>query len=226
MAAKDRGFMGMHGLPAWVVPTVAVLVVLSFIPMAFIARARATKSPVTRLQIVPDMDQQGRFKAQQANPIFADGRAMRPQEPGTVAWGEADLDPRVHLGQDGDRWSSVIPIPVTEEVMRRGRERYDIYCAPCHGLAGAGDGIINARAERLAEGTWTPPTSLHSEVVLGREDGHLYNTIANGIRNMPAYGSQIDVMDRWAVVAYVRALQRSQKTSVDDVPPEVRPTLR
>jgi mono/diheme cytochrome c family protein len=111
-------------------------------------------------------------------------------------------------------------------VMKRGQERFGIYCTPCHGMAGAGDGIVNARAERLQEGTWIPPSDLSSDVVRGRPAGHLFNTITNGIRNMPAYGSQIPEDDRWAIVAYVRALQRSQHTSIGDVPPELRGTLR
>ena len=82
------------------------------------------------------------------------------------------------------------------------------------------------RADGLLEGTWTPPTSFHTDLLRERAAGHIFNTIANGIRNMPAYGSQIPVEDRWAIVAYVRALQRSQNATVDDVPPEIRAQLR
>jgi mono/diheme cytochrome c family protein len=118
------------------------------------------------------------------------------------------------------------PLAVDLGVLQRGRERYDIYCAPCHGLAGYGDGSVAKRAEALQEGTWTPPTSFHTELIRQRPDGHIFNTISNGIRNMPAYGPQIPVADRWAIVAYVRALQRSQNATVDDVPPEIRAQLR
>ena len=119
-----------------------------------------------------------------------------------------------------------MPISVTMQLMERGRERFDVFCAPCHGLAGAGDGMVAKRAEELQEGTWTPPASFHSELVRGRTDGHLFNTITNGIRNMPAYAPQIPVEDRWAIVAYVRALQRSQGAPLEDVPADVRAQLR
>jgi mono/diheme cytochrome c family protein len=117
-------------------------------------------------------------------------------------------------------------VSVTSELMRRGRERYDVFCSPCHGLAGYGDGPVSKRAESLQEGTWTPPASFHTDLVRGRPAGHLYNSIANGIRNMPAYGAQIPVDDRWAIVAYIRALQRSQYSNVEDVPAELRASLR
>ena len=106
---------------------------------------------------------------------------------------------------------------------------YKTHCAVCHGTAGFGDGMVAKRADELAQlgkANWTPPTSLHEDVVRLRPDGHLFNTITNGIRNMPAYGSQIAVEDRWAIVAYVRALQRSQNARVEDVPEDLRPTLR
>ena len=86
--------------------------------------------------------------------------------------------------------------------------------------------MVAKRADELLEGTWTPPTSFHSELLRERPVGHLFNTISNGIRNMPAYGPQIPVDDRWAIVAYVRALQRSQNATVDDVPPDIRAQLR
>jgi mono/diheme cytochrome c family protein len=86
--------------------------------------------------------------------------------------------------------------------------------------------MTHRRAEQLQEGTWTPPTDLASQTVVGRSHGHLYNSIANGIRNMPAYGHQIPPADRWAIVAYVRALQRARNASLDDVPEEQRRNLR
>ena len=123
-------------------------------------------------------------------------------------------------------WAATLPMPLTAPLLRRGRERFEIYCAPCHGLAGYGDGMVARRADRLMEGTWVPPTSLHDPTVLARPDGHLFHTITAGIRNMPAYGPQIPEADRWAIVSYVRALQRSQHASVNDVPAEQRFRLR
>jgi mono/diheme cytochrome c family protein len=213
-------------LPSWVTPTVTVLIVLSFIPLALIAKTRAVRTPKPRIEIIPDMDKQPKFKTQRANPLFADGRAMRPPVPGTVARGQANLDSHFYRGQVNGQWVATFPAPLTMETLHRGQERFGIYCAPCHGLAGAGDGMVNQRAEKLQEGTWTPPSDLTSDLVAGRPVGHLFNTITNGIRTMPAYGPQIPEADRWAIVAYVRALQRSNRASEEDVPPELRPTLR
>lgn len=213
-------------IPRWLTYLVVVTVVLSWVPLALILRARQVKSPKPRIHIVQDMDNQPKFGPQSRNRLFADRRAMRPPVAGTVARGELRDDDRLHRGAVGEVWVGQIPVPVTEQLLRRGRERYDIYCSPCHGLAGYGDGMVAKRAEALQEGTWTPPSSFHTELVRGRAVGHLYNSITNGIRSMPAYGPQVAVEDRWAIVAYLRALQRSQSATVEDVPPELRAQLR
>jgi mono/diheme cytochrome c family protein len=213
-------------LPRWLIYTVVILVVASFIPIALIMRARVTTSEQPRIHIIPDMDNQPKYKAQSRNPLFADRRAMRPQVEGTVARGTTLGNPALTSGKVGEEWVEAIPVTVDMALIQRGRERYDIYCSPCHGLAGAGDGMVAKRADELMEGTWTPPTSFHTDLIRQRPVGHIYNTISNGIRNMPAYGTQIPVEDRWAVVAYVRALQRSQNATVDDVPPDIRAQLR
>lgn len=217
-------------VPRWIWYTALVLVSLSWIPLVLIARARVTTTPNPRIHIIQDMDNQPKFKPQQANPMFADTRAMRPPVPGTVARGTLVGDPRLETGltdpANPESWVEVMPVEVTPELMKRGREQYDVFCSPCHGLGGVGNGAVSVRAEALQEGTWTPPSSFHTELVRSRQVGHLYNTITNGIRNMPAYGTMIDRSDRWAIVAYVRALQRSQYATVDDVPAELRPSLR
>ena len=106
--------------------------------------------------------------------------------------------------------------PLSVDFLKRGQERFNIYCAPCHGDSGYGDGMVAVRAAELqkkqpdAVNGWGTPQNLHEAKILGRPDGHLYNTITNGIRNMPAYDKQISIPDRWAIVAYLRALQRSQ----------------
>jgi mono/diheme cytochrome c family protein len=171
------------------------------------------------------MDKQPRFRAQAPNALFADDRADRRPVEGTVARGSLIPAP-IETGQQGGAWVDRIPVPVTEGTMRRGRERYDIYCSPCHGLDGAGAGLVARRAEALQEGAWTPPSSLHDDLVRSRPAGHIFHSITYGIRNMPAYGSQIPIGDRWAIVAYVRALQRSQHARPEDVPPEMQRSLR
>ena len=213
-------------LPRWLLYTVAILVVMSWVPLALIMRARVTTSPLPRIHIVPDMDNQPKYKAQSRNPMFADRRAMRPPVAGTVARGATLGDPPMTSGKVGEDWVETIPVEVNRGVLQHGLERYDVFCSPCHGLAGFGDGMVAERADELLEGTWTPPTSFHTDLLRERPAGHLFNTISNGIRNMPAYGPQIPVEDRWAIVAYVRALQRSQNATVDDVPPDIRAQLR
>lgn len=212
--------------PRWLTYALVLLGALSLVPFALIARSRATTSTRPRIQVIRDMGKQPKLKTQTANPLFADGRAMRPPVPGTVARGELEESTAYRTGRAGDTWVTAFPVPVTERLMQRGRERYDIFCAPCHGLAGYGDGPVSKRADALQEGTWTPPSSYHTDLIRGRPVGHIFNTIAYGIRNMPAYGSQIPVLDRWAIVLYMRALQRSQDASVNDVPPELRRQLR
>lgn len=196
----------------------AVLFVAALLPLALVARSRSIRSPKPRLHVVYDMDQQPKYKPQAASPLFPDGRAMRPPVQGTIARGELALDAHYFAGKIGGEWADTLPIKLTAALMRRGQQRYNIFCSPCHGMAGYGDGMVAKRADEIEAGKWVPPASLHSDVVRGRPVGHLFNTITNGIRNMPAYGAQIPVPDRWAIVAYIRALQRSQHARIEDVP--------
>jgi mono/diheme cytochrome c family protein len=213
-------------MPRWVIPTLLLLASLALVPVAWIANVRVSKSSQPRVHLVPDMDNQGRFKAQQLNAWFADTRAMRLPVAGTVARGELRADDHYYRGIAENDYAAEFPVELTAPLLERGRQRYDIYCAPCHGLAGHGDGIVSARAESLQQGTWVPPASLHVEPAYSRPVGHLFNTITNGIRTMPAYGSQVPVEDRWAIVGYIKALQRSQRAGLEDVPAEERQSLR
>ncbi len=115
------------------------------------------------------------------------------------------------------------PFAVTAEFMQRGQERFNIYCLPCHGQSGYGDGPVAQRAASLmltpdAVTGWAQPQNLHEAKIASRPDGHIFNTITNGVRNMPAYDKQISVADRWAIISYVRALERSQNAQPGDVP--------
>lgn len=212
-------------MPKWIAPIILILSVLALLPAAAVYVARATHSPVPRISIIPDMDTQQKFKAQTYNGLFADHRAMRLPAAGTVARGETLLDSHFYRGIVNGGWATTFPRPVTAEVMQRGQERFTIYCSPCHGLDGAGSGPVAVRAEGLPDSTWIPPLSYHSDTVRARPVGHIFNTITNGIRTMPSYGAQIPPADRWAIVAYVRALQRSQRGTLDDVTPEERKLL-
>jgi mono/diheme cytochrome c family protein len=214
-------------MPRWLTSIVVILVALSWIPVALALRARVVKKTEPRIHIIQDMDNQPKVKAQSRLMLFADRRGMRPPVPGTVARGAVIGDSALMLGtSEGDSWVETNPVPVSMSLLERGQQRYEIFCSPCHGLAGYGDGMVAQRADQLQEGTWTPPTSFHTDLVRERPAGHLFNTISNGIRNMPSYGSQIPVDDRWAIVAYVRALQRSQNATIDDVPADLQAQLR
>jgi mono/diheme cytochrome c family protein len=145
---------------------------------------------------------------------------------GTVARGLLREDDALYRGMDADSvFVTEFPLPVTTELVNRGQERYDIFCATCHAPSGNGQSLVHLRAQGLGEGTWTPPSDLTSDPIADREVGHIYNTITNGIRTMPAYGPQISPEDRWAITAYVRALQLSRKATIDDVPADVRNAL-
>ncbi len=206
-----------------------VLVALSLIPMGILYKAHSARGRQTpRVQIVYDMDQQFYYEAQQPDPFFSDGRSMRSQVAGTIARGGLQTDTVMHEGRVlGDTtFVDVMPIEVTRDLVDRGQERFNIYCAPCHGLSGNGNGIVHQRAAALAEGTWAPPTDLASQPVVDQPVGQIYNTIKHGIRTMPAYGPQISVEDRWAIVSYVRAIQASRGANYDDLPEAVKQQLQ
>lgn len=214
-------------MPKWIIPAIVLMAVLSFIPLSFIMLRRSGPTDLPRFELIPDMDNQQKFKAQSFNPIFADSRSMRPVVIGTVPYKKPKLDDHFEKGIDNGKWADNFPreVQVNEQFITRGREQFNVFCAPCHGRSGYGNGPVAMRAEELAQGTWTPPASFHTELVQTRPAGHIFNTISNGIRNMPAYGPQISVEDRWAIVAYVRALQRSQNAKVGDLPEDVRKDL-
>ena len=117
-------------------------------------------------------------------------------------------------GQDAARF----PFPVTREVLDRGRDRFEIFCAPCHGRTGYGDGMIVRRG-------FVPPPSFHTDALRQAPVGHLFDVATNGLGAMPSYAAQVPVRDRWAIVAYIKALQLSQHVDVDDLPSDVRQQL-
>lgn len=125
-------------------------------------------------------------------------------------------------------WATQIPeqVEITPETMDRGQQRFNIYCATCHGLGGDGDGLITQRAMALEQGTWVTPTSLHTDDVRKQPLGKLFGTITNGVRRMPGYARQITVADRWAIVMYVKALQRQRAAEESDVPEDKLEALR
>ncbi len=182
------------------------------------ARGLPKEDPPIRL--LQNMYSQEKYKAQAQNPFFEDGSAMRLPVSGTVARGYLRDDVAYYEGKtkDGDTLL-LAPVAYTMETMLRGQERYNIYCAPCHSRVGDGKGTVVERG-------YTPAPTYHDNRMRNVPDGHIYLTITNGIRNMPSYRSQISVEDRWAIVAYIRALQRSQHATVADVPESMRRELQ
>lgn len=168
----------------------------------------------TPLQVHPDMDSQPKFKAQSASTFFADGRSNRPALPGTIARGHLNEDEVLVTGKDaGGNLLKSNPMVVTEAVLRQGQERFNINCALCHGRLGDGNGMVKTRSFGALN-----PANLQEPRLREVVDGHLFDVITNGIRTMQPLGGNIPVSDRWAIIAYVRALQRSQNASLKDVP--------
>ncbi len=165
-----------------------------------------------------DMHDQPKYKPYRASDFWGDGRSARPLPEGTVARGHLREDTHLFTGKVNGQLAATFPFAITESVLARGRERYGIYCTPCHGLAGYGDGMVVARGFRRA-------ASFHVDRLREAPPGYFYDAIANGFGAMPSYAAQIPVEDRWAIVAYVRALQLSQHATVSDVPPEKRGEL-
>lgn len=215
-------------LPRGLVYALLIVTAAATIPFALAAYARESKMRHTRIHIIPDMDSQQKFKPQRENTFFADKRADRPQIEGTIAVGELREDEHLYDGKVNGAFARTFPAQITidEKTMARGKQRFGIYCTPCHGQVGEGDGMVNARAAALAEGTWTPPSNITDERLHYMPVGELFNTVTHGIRNMPAYGPQIPTEDRWAIILYVRALQRSRAASLKDLSGEERASLR
>jgi mono/diheme cytochrome c family protein len=145
--------------------------------------------------------------------VFDDGRSARPRIPGTVARDELEND-SLQVPETADTF----PIPVTAELLARGHERFDIYCSPCHGLLGDGDGMIPRRGFRH-------PPSYHTDRLRNAPVGHFYDVVTHGIGVMPRYAGQVPPRDRWAIIAYIRALQLSQNARASELPPADRARL-
>jgi len=160
-----------------------------------------------------NMDQQRRFEPQEQNEFFADNRAMRQPVDGTVARGHLKQDKAYYQGINQDSsFVEEIPVEVTKSFLYRGKDRFEVYCTPCHGITGDGNGIVMANNYG-----YVPAPSFHIDRLRNVNDGYIYSAIANGIRNMPSYATQIPVKDRWAIVSYVRALQHSQNVPEEEM---------
>lgn len=161
-----------------------------------------------------NMYDQPKFETYEATDFFGDGRSSRPLVPGTVPRGFLRDDEHLYDGRVDGQFAVEFPMPVTQELLARGRERFNIYCSPCHGQAGYGDGMVVQRGYKR-------PASYHEDRLRDIPNGYFYDVIKNGFGVMPSYSYQVPrPEDRWAIVAYVRALQLSQYAEFGVLPEE------
>ena len=165
-----------------------------------------------------DMHDQPKVKPYAKSEFFADRRSARPLVDGTIARGRLRDDPVLYTGKADGKPVDAFPFAVTADVMARGQERFDIFCSPCHGRTGDGDGMIVRRGYRK------PPT-FHQDRLRQAPPGYTFDVITSGFGAMPDYAQQIPVRDRWAIAAYIKALQRSQHTDAGTLPAEARAAL-
>lgn len=170
-----------------------------------------------------DMYDQPRYEPLEASDFFDDGKAARHPVPGTIAGGQLWLTDAYFTGRSDEEFVESFPddprtkepFRLTLEQLQRGRERYDIFCSACHGWTGYGNGMVVQRG-------FPQPPSLHNAEIRDKPNGHYFEVISQGLRDMPAYRSSIQAGDRWAIIAYVRALQTSQHLPLDDAPADIR----
>ena len=166
-----------------------------------------------------DMHDQPKYIPLRPSDFFGDGRSARPLIEGTVARGHLNDDAAFYTGKGPDNKPlNTFPFPVTKDAILRGQQRFNIYCTPCHDRTGSGKGMVVRRGYRQ-------PPSFHSDRLRQIQNGYIYDVITNGFGAMSDYAAQIEPRDRWAIVAYIRALQLSQQASINDVPPDARGQL-
>jgi mono/diheme cytochrome c family protein len=196
---------------------------------------RGSVSERPPIAVISDMDYQPRYNAQDASPFFSDRRTMRTPPAGTIAFGGGDYasdagsprqnpdllqaDEAYYKGKQNGTWIDQVPVKVDLNLLRRGQERYDIHCAVCHGATGSGKGIATQYG-------MVSVVSFHDPLHQLMPDGEYYNVITNGKGLMMPFASHITVYDRWAIVAYLRALMRSQTATMADVPEALRGGLK
>lgn len=147
------------------------------------------------------------------NELFPDSAGSRPLVPGTIPRGHLREDGAFFTGIENGKWVDKIPVAITEDLLKRGRDRFDIYCSPCHGRIGDGHGMIAQRGFQLKR----PVGNYHTDRLRKMPVGHFYDVITNGYGAMYSYASRVEPQDRWAIVAYIKALQLSQHGSVNDL---------
>jgi mono/diheme cytochrome c family protein len=164
------------------------------------------------------MHDQPKFEPLEVNNFFADGRSARPVVAGTVARGTLQEDEHFFTGRVNNEWVTTFPFPITKEVIERGQQRFNVFCSPCHSRLGDGNGAIVQRGLKQ-------PPSFHIDRLRESPPGYFFNVITNGFGVMYDYADRIPPHDRWAIISYIRALQLSQRATLDDVPQDERAEL-
>jgi len=212
-------------MPKWITAFIVASTAFALIPFAIAAKARTSHSAEPHIHIFPDMDFQPKYKSDQAMDLFADGRENRGELAGTVARGSLNADDLFYRGLENGQWTTGFPkqLDVNEQLVKRGKNRFEIYCTPCHGFDARGNGAVPQRVAATG-GVWLARNlvDVGNPVAINMPNGQLFNTISNGYNTMMGYAAQIPHADRWAIVLYVRALQRSQNASLEDIPPDHR----
>jgi len=165
-----------------------------------------------------DMHDQPRYEPLERSAFFEDGRASRPLVEGTVARGQLRLDDHFYTGKVNGELVTTLPFAASKEVLERGQQRYNIFCSPCHDRVGSGTGMIVQRGFRQ-------PPSFHIDRLRQAPVGHFFDVMTNGFGTMYSYADRVSPKDRWAIAAYIRALQLSQNATLDDVPTAERSKL-
>ena len=197
-----------------------LLLLSSFLIIAISGCMRGRPSEKPPIHLNPNMDKQERYRTQSESLFFDNASAMRVPVAGTVSRGNLKEDTIYYEGKTAEgSYVHPMPVKVDMKLLKRGQERFGIYCAVCHGETGEGNGIVTKRG-------LLPPPSFHDDRLRKVEDGYLFNVITNGKGNMQTYRHQVNVPDRWAIVAYIRGLQRSQNASINDIPDAQRTNLQ
>lgn len=203
-------------------------IILTFLVLAGIvigsAGFRGDKTRRTPIELFPDMDRQPKLRPQAENAFFKDGRSSQLAPVGTVARRAPFENNAANTGRipGTTNYISSIPMPVTAQLLARGQERYTIYCSPCHGALGDGKGVTS----KLGMGVVADLHDHKTRHLITAPDGQIFDTITNGKNLMGAYGSVLDINDRWAVVAYVRSLQLARLGAADDIPAADRASIK
>jgi mono/diheme cytochrome c family protein len=224
-----EGDPARRNMPKWITAFIVASTAFALIPFAIAAKARNSHSNAPHIHIFPDMDFQPKYKSDTAMDLFPDGRANRGEINGTVARGSLNADDTYYRGIENGAWTTGFPkqLELNETMIKRGQNRFNIYCSACHGFDGQGHGTVAQRVALSGGAAFLPANLVGAGgSAVQMPNGQLFNTISNGFNTMMGYANQIPHADRWAIVLYVRALQRSQHATIEDVPPAQRGSLR